>query len=74
MVHIQYVRLGTDFRSRAFPGKNNINSLHGKMAVLVILNGFPCSCPSTVLSAKSDSDVTFCLHSYLGLRIDRSIV
>ena len=28
----------------------------------------------TVLSAKSDSDVMFCLQSYQGLRIDRSHV
>ena len=29
---------------------------------------------STILPAKSDSDVMFCLHSYQGLRIDRSLV
>ena len=29
---------------------------------------------STVLPAKSDSDVIFCLQSNLGLRIDRSLV
>ena len=29
---------------------------------------------STVLPAKSDSDVMFCLQSYQGLRIDRSLV
>ena len=28
----------------------------------------------TVLSAKSDSDVIFCLQSYQGVRIDRSLV
>ena len=28
----------------------------------------------TVLPAKSDSDVKFCLQSYQGLRIDRSLV
>ena len=28
----------------------------------------------TVLPAKSDSDVMFCLQSYQGLRIDRSLV
>ena len=28
----------------------------------------------TVLSAKSDSDVMFCLQSYQGLRIDISLV
>ena len=28
----------------------------------------------TVLSAKSDSDVMFCLQSYQRLRIDRSLV
>ena len=30
--------------------------------------------PTTVLSVKSDSGVTFCLQSYQGLRIDRSLV
>ena len=30
--------------------------------------------PITVLSAKSDSDVMFCLQSNQGLRIDRSLV
>ena len=29
---------------------------------------------ATVLPAKSDSDVMFCLQSYQGLRIDRSLV
>ena len=29
---------------------------------------------ASVLPAKSDSDVMFCLQSYQGLRIDRSIV
>ena len=29
---------------------------------------------STVLPAKSDSDVMFCLHRYQGLIIDRSLV
>ena len=29
---------------------------------------------STVLPAKSDSDVKFCLQSYQGLKIDRSLV
>ena len=29
---------------------------------------------TTVLPAKSDSDVMFCLQSYQGLRIDRSLV
>ena len=29
---------------------------------------------TTVLSAKSDSDVMFCLQSYQGLTIDRSLV
>ena len=28
----------------------------------------------TVLPAKSDSDIMFCLHGYQGLRIDRSLV
>ena len=28
----------------------------------------------TVLPAKSDSDAMFCLHSYHGLRIDKSLV
>ena len=28
----------------------------------------------TVLPAKSDNDVMFCLQSYQGLRIDRSLV
>ena len=28
----------------------------------------------TVLPAKSDSDVMFCLQSYQGLRIDKSLV
>ena len=28
----------------------------------------------TVLPAKSDSDVMFCLQRYQGLRIDRSLV
>ena len=28
----------------------------------------------TVLPAKSDSDVMFCLHSYQGRRIDKSLV
>ena len=28
----------------------------------------------TVLPAKSDSDVILCLHSYQGLRIDRSLL
>ena len=31
-------------------------------------------CVSTVLPAKSDSDVMFCLPSYEGLRIDRLLV
>ena len=31
-------------------------------------------CTVTVLPAKSESDVTFCLQSYQGLRIDRSLV
>ena len=30
--------------------------------------------PATVLPAKSDSDVIFCLQSYQGLIIDRSLV
>ena len=30
--------------------------------------------PSTVLLAKNDSDVMFCLQSYKGLRIHRSLV
>ena len=29
---------------------------------------------ATVLPAKSDSDFMFCLQSYHGLRIDRSLV
>ena len=29
---------------------------------------------STVLPAKSDSDIMFCLQSYQGLKIDRSFV
>ena len=29
---------------------------------------------ATVLPAKSDSDVMFCLHSFVGLRIDSSRV
>ena len=29
---------------------------------------------STVLQAKSDSDVMFCLQSYQGLKTDRSLV
>ena len=29
---------------------------------------------TTILPAKSDSDVMFCLQSYQGLRIDRSLV
>ena len=29
---------------------------------------------STILPAKSDSDVMFCLQSYQGLIIDRSLV
>ena len=29
---------------------------------------------ATVLPAKSDSDAMFCLQSYQGLRIDRSLV
>ena len=29
---------------------------------------------TTVLPAKSDSDIMFCLHSYQGLIIDRSLV
>ena len=29
---------------------------------------------ATVLPAKSESDVMFCLQSYQGLRIDRSLV
>ena len=38
-----------------------------------------CNCThkevaATVLPAKSDSDVTLCLQSYLGLIIDRSLV
>ena len=28
----------------------------------------------TVLPAKSDNDIMFCLQSYQGLRIDRSLV
>ena len=31
-------------------------------------------CTSTVLPAKSDSDVMFCLQRYQGLIIDRSLV
>ena len=30
--------------------------------------------PATVLPAKSDSDVMFCLQSYQGLIIDKSLV
>ena len=30
-------------------------------------------CASTVLPAKSNSDVIFCLQSYLGLTIDRCL-
>ena len=30
-------------------------------------------CISTALPAKSDSEVTFCLQSYQGLVIDRSL-
>ena len=33
-----------------------------------------CFILATVLSAKSDSDVIFCLQSYQGLMIDSSIV
>ena len=33
----------------------------------------PCDTP-TVLPAKSESDVMFCLQSYQGLIIDRSLV
>ena len=46
------------------------------------LNDFKLYCNSTlnnfdsttVLPAKSDSDIMFCLQSYQGLRIDRSLV
>ena len=44
----------------------SIPSLH-----YMILQSKPTS---TVLSAKSDSDVVFCLQSYQGLRIDRPLV
>ena len=33
-----------------------------------------CNLQVTVLPAKSDSEVMFCLQSYHGLRIDRSFV
>ena len=31
-------------------------------------------CTTSVLPAKSDSNVMFCLQSYQGLKIDRSLV
>ena len=39
----------------------------------VVCSTFPV-CVVTVLPTKCDSDVMFCLHSYQGLRIDRSLV
>ena len=35
---------------------------------------FLCGLSTTVLPAKSNSDVMFCLQSYQGLIIDRSLV
>ena len=40
----------------------------------MMLQLFVIKMVSTVLPAKSDSDVMFCLQSYQGLRIDRSRV
>ena len=41
---------------------------------LIILLKLYLKCIVTVLPAKSDSDVMFCLQSYQGLIIDRSLV
>ena len=54
-----------NFTNRAL-GKNIYNTSHS--------TDFSVSFSFTVLPAKSDSDVMFCLQSYQGLRIDRSIV
>ena len=40
---------------------------------VAVFDRFYCT-TSIVLLAKSDSDVTFCLQSYQGLRIDESLV
>ena len=48
---------------------------HDSVKFVVLLR--PGSCATTytsVLPAKSDSDVMFCLQSYQGLIIDRSLV
>ena len=42
--------------------------------VILTLSVLSENSQSTVLPAKSDSDVMFCLQSYKGLRIDRSLV
>ena len=41
---------------------------------LLLLNKHPVLLTGTVLPAKSDSDIMFCLQRYQGLRIDRSLV
>ena len=38
-----------------------------------ISNKISCADSFTVLPAKSDSDVMFCLQTYKGIRIDRSL-
>ena len=55
---------------------NNRNDpLWGQMGLWVESKDHWCLCnTSTVLPVKSDSDVMFCLQSYQGLRIDRSLV
>ena len=50
--------------------------LFSQLNMLYILTGnISLRCfPATVLPAKSDSDVMFCLQSYQGLRTDISLV
>ena len=46
------------------------------MRIICLMRGLSLivKIPCTVLPAKSDSDVMFCLQSYQGLIIDRSLV
>ena len=45
------------------------------MVCIIVSTTIPlCKYTFTVLPAKSDSDIMFCLQSYQGLRIDRSLV
>ena len=46
-------------------------SHHEPSQLIYLISTQPCA---TVLPAKSDSDVMFCLQSYQGLIIERSLV